>query len=70
MSRGNSYAVGANSEGIRSAIQNGWHNAMGWPGLRAIFGGAHLLIDTTWILIRIMSDKTPVVCVQQIILCT
>lgn len=38
--RGNSYAVGANSEGIRSAIQNGWHNAMGWPGLRAIFGGA------------------------------
>jgi len=45
MSRGNSYAVGANSEGIRSAIQNGWHNAMGWPGLRVIFGGAHLLIS-------------------------
>lgn len=38
--RGNSYLAGANSEGIRAGIQNNWHNAMGWPVLRTLLGGA------------------------------
>jgi RHS repeat-associated protein len=29
--RGNSYRVGWNSDGIRHAIQNGWHNVIGSP---------------------------------------
>jgi len=33
-------------EGKAASIQqNGWHNAMGWQDLGAIFGGAHLLIS-------------------------
>jgi len=37
--RGRSYLAGGNSEGVRSRIQNGWHDAMGSKALGWIFGG-------------------------------
>ena len=37
--RGRSYLAGGNGEGVRSRIQNGWHDAMGSKALGWIFGG-------------------------------